>query len=903
MKSLKKCFFIMSTVLFFLVLIGGNFAALRGQSLDEWKYKSRLDPEKNSIITKDQFNGYLNYWTNDYWKWGQYGNLFQISMPNLENYIVQNKLDMAEEMGIPGFWMEEGFLYGLLTKEWTELEDPSREELLDSAGRGSLLIYIDSGSSLGRELESKLPQTNEWKKRLKSYQYRSEEYKNVKAFYLENGKNKLFVVSSKFLSRRDIVKVLIGNVKNLLKRYDLHRGWPGVRTRFYSVTCWPGHPLEIIGKAMNQGNDWLTFCGYMDYFLQKDLAGWLKKVNLSFITDVGSGRATHSLGSIMYGCSNYDGLKPQDTPSMETWLKFAKERGGYVFRPVYQDALDAYQFDGHIGILGNKEQIDNENIPFIITSDHIKENVTPSMVLFVEKGVPLTKDRMYDAIFARRNVAVMERGQMMGEKLYRNALQMLLMDRVFLENYFGDRIQIKAEVEGRKLIVTLTNTYPKSVTGKLRITLPAELILKGQSLPEVLLPAQSTKVMTFSIKPTLAAMDKDNPIAVDFKWGEKKKGTLTVMSLPRAISVHQLLYGHAPEVIFPVTIHNFTEKERFPVEVQVFREKEKRRPVFKISENCSIRPGEFQTLNFALKVPAGRYAVKVSALEAENYSQLGVGEKAGAPYLYEVDLDGDGINEYRMENDKVQVTLLSIGARVIEYIVKERDDNVLFKLWPEKEISHRRPYRRRGFYPYGGFEDFLGQASIETHEVYDAEILRKEGDFVRVRMTADYYGNKLEKIFTLYGDSPLLEVRFALTFKNQETNMLGPQPILALGEKHWTEDKFLLPTVDGIQEFRMRPEEYFGRVLHLKEGWNAAYDIKEDITFVGAFPVSEPEFLHMWMNHPVNRSSHHYYAELQPWVPIFQKSTMYFSYYLWGAGGPWEDGVKTIRKMGLITKR
>lgn len=903
MKSLKKCQFVITAVLFFIVLIQGNFAGLKGQNLDEWKYKGCLDPEKNFIITEGQFNGYLNYWTNDYWKWIQYGNLFLISLPNPEYCIVQNKLDMGEEMGITGFWMEEGFLNGLLTEEWRELENPSLQEVLNLADQGSLLLYIDSRSKLGLELESKLPQSDKWKEKLQSNQYYSQEYKSVKAFYLEKGKNKLFVVSSESIKRRKRAKKLIEDVQTLITKYDLHRGWPGVQTRYYSVTCWPGHPLEIIGKAMNQGNDWLTFCGYMDYRLKKDLDDWLKKVDLPFITDVGTGRATHGLGTIIYGCNNYDGIKPQDTPSLKEWIQFAREHGGFIFRPVYGKELGDYHFDGYVGGLGNKEQIDNENVPFMIASGHVKEKAPPCMILFVEKGVPLTKDRLYEAIFKRRNVAVMERGQMMGEKLYRNALQMLLMDRVFLEEYFRDRIQIKAEVKDRELIVTLANTYPSSVSGKLKISLPAELVSKDPLSSEVNLPAQASKIMTFSIKPTLLAMDRDNPIGVYFEWGGKKKATLTVMSLPRVISVHQLLYGHAPKVNFPVTIHNFTEKDRFPMIIQVFKENNSKTPLFESSRECHTKPGEFKTLKFDLEVPAGRYEVKVSALGTENISQLAVGESTANPYLDEVDLNGDGINEYRMENDKVKVTLLRIGARVIEYRIKKNNDNIFFKLWPEKDESDRRPFRKRGFYPYGGFEDFLGQASLETHRVYDVEVLRKEGDFVRVRMTANYYGNKLEKVFTLYGNKPLLEVRFALTFKNEETNMLGPQPMLELGEKHWTEDKFLVPTYDGIQEFRMRPEEYFGRVLYLKEGWNVGYDTKEDITFIGTFPVSEPEFLHLWMNHPINKDSHHYYAELQPWVPIFRNSIMYFSYYLWGAEGPWEDGLKTMRKIGLITQR
>ncbi len=224
-------------------------------------------------------------------------------------------------------------------------------------------------------------------------------------------------------------------------------------------------------------------------------------------------------------------------------------------------------------------------------------------------------------------------------------------------------------------------------------------------------------------------------------------------------------------------------------------------------------------------------------------------------------------------------------------------------LWPNKAIDHNRPFRLRGYYPYGGFEDFLGQASMETHKVYDAEIVKKEGDFVRVRMTADYYGNKLEKVFTLYGNSPLVEIRYALTFKNPEANVIGPQPILELGESHGTEDVFTVPTEKGLEQYRMRPEKYWGRLFDLKEGWNAGYDTKEDISFVGAFPVTEPLFLHMWMNHPINKDAHHYYVEFQPWVPIYQKSTMYFSYYLWGSGGHWENAVEELRKRNLISTR
>ena len=109
--------------------------------------------------------------------------------------------------------------------------------------------------------------------------------------------------------------------------------------------------------------------------------------------------------------------------------------------------------------------------------------------------------------------------------------------------------------------------------------------------------------------------------------------------------------------------------------------------------------------------------------------------------------------------------------------------------------------------------------------------------------------------------------------------------------------------MDGLQQMRMKPEDYYGHIFKLKEGWNAGYDTKADVAFVGAFPVSQPLFLHVWMNHPRNPDAHYYYTEFQPWTQIFQKSTMYFSYYIWGSGGPWEKGLEELRKRNLITER
>jgi hypothetical protein len=865
--------------------------------------KSRDFLDEFIIKTPGQFNGYTNYWHSIYWEWQQYGNLFQLSLPDMARTIAQHKVDTAEELGIPGLEMEEGFLAALLAAPAKELDNPPPDEVEKTLGESNLLVYVDNASELGERLARKNPGQGDWRQTLQSHQLNAADFRDVRVFHLEKGDRRLFVVLTQAKEDRENFRQLIGGVRDVLAKYDLHRGWFGTGTLLHSVTCHPGHPLEVIAAGLGQGNDWFTFSGYMDFLLQEQLPEWLGKVGLEIVTDVGTGKATHSFGSVAYGCRNWDGLKIQDMPTEEEWIRFVKDRGGHIFRPVFSSDCDPFEYDGYIAIEGNKKQIDAEDRPFILQTGLIKDEAPPAMVLFSPRGQRWSREAMWEAILGGREVGILPLGKMLGPEIFRNALQMLLLDRVWLEEYFGDQVQMRADVEGRLLRVRLSNVRGTEISGNLEISPAPEIIIKDPASLRVVIPPHSAQDFSFRVQPGREAMGRANPLLATLTWGSHKKRTLAVMDLPPAISVHKLLYGQSPEMLFPVSVHNFGEDEAFSVGIEVYSAASPHKPVYEKAEKCAALPGGFKELTFRLPLKPGAYTVKVKALGAEAESQLGVEAPAGRATCAPIDLNKDGIPEYRMENEKVRLTLLATGARIIEYIVKERNDNVLFKLWPEKESTDKRPFRERGFYPYGGFEDFLGQASIETHKVYAVEVVKTDGPYVQVRMAADYYGNRLEKIFTLYGNSPLVEVRFALTFRNPELNMLGPQPILALGEKHWTEDTFIVPTAAGRREFRMRPEEYFGEVIFLKEGWNAGRDTVEDVSFAGAFPVSEPEFLHMWMNHPSNGESQHYYAEFQPWVPIFRQNVRYFSYYLWGAAGQWETAVSELRRRNLITSR
>jgi hypothetical protein len=875
------------------------------QTLTGFSYKDNTGVEENIVRSGFQFNGYTNYWHDNYREWLHYGNLYKIAIPDIAHSIMQSKVDIAEDLELPGLSLQEGFFSNLSATACLLLEEPSLLQIEEALAKSDVLITVNPDSETGRRITKDIPTYHATVREvLKSHQYGAKDFVEISAFVLEKGNRKLFVISSTDRESRNKLIKLIDSTKEILKNYDLHKGWFGAKTLEKSVTCTPGHYMEVMGKGMDEGNDWFIFDGYMDFLAQKELDEWVKRGNLPVVADVGT--------PPIYGCENYDGLQVQGNYTPEKWITYAHERGGYAFKQVVDtpSLVKNLPYDGYIaydarvtslGFDGNKEQIDNEDVPFICPTLDLHDDAIPSMVLFIKKQEPLTKKNLWDAIMTRREVAVLNGGKMMGPAQYRQALGLLLLDRVFPEEYFGDRIRIRAFVEGYTLHVIVANTYPQAIEGKLEVILPPELKVKEESTILTRLSAKGVKEMQFSLQPLSSAMGKANPVTLHFNWGAHRKSTATMLNLPRFISVHQLLYGHAPTVSYPVTIHNFSDQSSFPVNIEVSSKKNPKKIVYKSSGVCTAPTGAFQDLSFNLKTPPGSYRVKVSALGIENISQLGVGTVKGVSVLSEVDLNNDGVNEYRMENDSVQVTLLTIGARVIEYIVKSRNDNVLFKSWPEKAEDDNRAYRKRGYYPFGGFEDFLGQASMETHKVYKAEILKSKGDYTQLKMTADYFGNKIEKIFTLYGNSPLLEVRFALTFKNPEANVIGPQPILELGKRHWTEDVFTVPGKDGLQEFIMEPERTYGRVLYLKEGWNAGYDTEEDVSFVGAFPVTEPLFLHLWMNHPRNRDAHHYYVEFQPWTPIYQKSTMYFTYYMWGTGGHWQKGVDELRNRNLIS--
>jgi hypothetical protein len=884
----------MKKLIFFIIICLITFSCSRKNSLDSFSPDRNGVNSSVAISNGYKFNGYTLYWQDVYQQRYRYGNLFRLNINDIDAAIRQAKADVAESLLIPGLRVHEGFVNALLTRdtEYRSLDNPSIENMIDAISQGDILVYADAASETGKKLSEKAESIFQENKT--SHQTGANGYSNISAFVLKNGNRTLYAVVGTSKEQLARFRTVLENTLRLISEYDLKRGWFGAQTLIKSVTCTPGTPIDVIGKGLNEGNSWFIFDGYMEFLAKKEIDGWVTESGLPIVADAGF--------PPVYNCSDYDDLQVQLMFTPQDWIEYAKRKNGYVFRQVDDEAADKLPYSGYYANPGNARQINDEDRPFVIQTGDLLAGATSHMVLFNKKGQPFNKVQLWDAIINRQSVAITEGGFMMGAELYRNALQLMFLDRVYLENYFGDRVNLETETHGNQILLTVTNTYDHSIKGKLNVNLPEQLSMKGEKNLTLNLPAGVSKTFAFNIEPKSEAMNRRNVIAFTYDWGNlSSKSTLAMLELPPAVSVHELLYGTSAGIKFPVSIHNFTAQDSFPVKISVAGIKEPSKPVFEAEKKVGAATGNYCDTEFDLQLPAGSYFVTASALGFNVKTQLGVETPSGFAKIEDTDLNGDGISEYVMENEQVKITLLTTGARVIEYIVKKKNDNVLFKLWPQKADDDRRAYRERGFYPYGGFEDFLGQPSLETHKVYDAVVEKREGEYVRLRMTADYYGNFIEKIYTLYGNTPLLEVRFAMKMINPELNVIGPQPILEIGKVHGTEDKFIIPEKDGLQEYRMRPDRYYGKKLDVVEGWNAGYDTREDIAFIGAFPVTRPVFLHLWMNHPSNRDAHHFYVEFQPWTPLFMRTTSYFSYYMWADAGNWQKALDELKSRNLIT--
>ena len=93
---------------------------------------SPLVEGQQAVKREVQFNGYTNHWQDHYNEWHRYGNLFKVARMQVDKTFLQSKVDIAEDLDLPGLLMEEGFITGLLSGKHATLELPELDVLLGS---------------------------------------------------------------------------------------------------------------------------------------------------------------------------------------------------------------------------------------------------------------------------------------------------------------------------------------------------------------------------------------------------------------------------------------------------------------------------------------------------------------------------------------------------------------------------------------------------------------------------------------------------------------------------------------------------------------------------------------------------------------------------------------------------
>ena len=477
------------------------------------------------------WSGYTNWWNSDYKKMYRLGSLNKICVPDAVKVLEQRRIDLATDLGLPFLQMQEGFLAGLLAEPYEVLDCPSEKEMRAALKNAkAVLVFVTCESGFGEKLACKAP---EFEYDVPAYQTHGGIKNPLKAFVLKKGSKKIFAVVG---PEKDLatMKDLLAQTQDIVDKYDMKRGWFGVHTDICTVTCSAMTPIETMAAGMNEGNSWFVFSGEYERLDKPELERWISESGSGVEAAVG----THSL----YDCRDWDGF--QEQLLKDNQYEYAKERdarGGYLFRPI-QDWGDyagtgTAIYDGYFASGGNKEIVDTCSMPFVI-------GVNNPMVLFTPKGEPFSREAMWSAIMDRREVAIesaVEEFTVMGSDAFRRPVQLMMIERSFIENYFGDQVGITARVEGTTLKIALENYGRGAVNGQFTVTLPPTVTLSGTLPRQIRISGGGIREISVDLNPLPEAMGRRSAITVAYDWGAASKKVMAEMDMPQGVAVHKLL--------------------------------------------------------------------------------------------------------------------------------------------------------------------------------------------------------------------------------------------------------------------------------------------------------------------------------------------------------------------------
>jgi hypothetical protein len=76
-----------------------------------------------------------------------------MAIPDVQSTILQSKINIAEDLGIPGLLVQEGFISKLLATNFQKLQNSTLQQLEDKLKAENVLIITTPESEAGKKLE------------------------------------------------------------------------------------------------------------------------------------------------------------------------------------------------------------------------------------------------------------------------------------------------------------------------------------------------------------------------------------------------------------------------------------------------------------------------------------------------------------------------------------------------------------------------------------------------------------------------------------------------------------------------------------------------------------------------------------------------------------------------------
>ncbi len=871
-------------IIFILLILSTSvsFSQDTKKSFSDYTFTQQASIINGVHSLSNDFQGYTSHWDRFSWTWHSYNGVFIVSQPSVESEIWKLEMDIGNQLLLDELWIQDGFVTHLANRTLPILKSPSHDEINTHLPNTDIVIIGLDQNPLINELIQKIPQDLQFRRN--------------RAFYVQSDQRTIFVIASHTLAEVERLTHHIENAKFIIEKYNLSKGLAGVHSNYLLITPGlPHNPFNLINKTMQISCSWIMVSGYNDWLIPDKINPSLNEINFPFTFLPGQ----YVNGGVMYGMRQYPNIQNN---TVEECLDWKEEKKGYYFSNLNNIKINPNKrFDGYV-VTDPTDQvrIDSLDMPIITNAGTISQTVPPAMILFHNKNIEPTEKNIWQAILNKKAVAVFANGHLLGPKELVDPLKILMLEKQFLREQFVNQITLQASLNKKELNITLRNKSAKPVSGTLEFQVAPDITIGENSGPlSITLAPFELKTLKFSLNCTPAACGRDLPVGILFESPERQVRALTHFEVPFPVEMHPLIFDQPGMIHYPVTLYNYSDRDP-TVELKIYS-KQKNEIIYEDQKTIPVSKWEKVIAGFDFSLEEGEYNVYVSTLGVKKKSKISIKSQTGSVKVSEDDFNGDGIPEIIIENSYIKVTLLLFGGRVIEYIVKNRDENLLFKLWPKKPPWAGTPRGVRAFYPWGGLEEFTGYPYIGGHIVFKYEILEASGTRGRVRLWANIHGSKIEKIISLYGDSELLEVRYAMNDIVPGITVIGINPLIEIGPSTGPEDVYYFPA-EKLEERRPETGRYYGDMFFLKEGWVAGYDTEMDISLIVGYPVNDAMFMHLWNNHPNNTPTPYYYTELQPWLIIKPETTTYFSYYLFGQNGDWKTALEKFKQLGLVTR-